>query len=67
MAKVALITDTHFGARNDSIQFLKYYQKFYKNIFFPYIDEHKIDTIFHLGDIVERRKFINFITLHQFK
>ena len=67
MAKIALITDTHFGARNDSIQFLKYYQKFYKNVFFKYIDEHKIDTIFHLGDIVERRKFINFITLHQFK
>ena len=52
MAKIALITDTHFGARNDSIQFLKYYQKFYKNVFFKYIDEHKIDTIFHLGDIV---------------
>ena len=63
----AVITDTHFGARNDSKTFLRYFGKFYKEVFFPYLDEHNIKTIFHLGDIVDRRKFINYVTLREFK
>ena len=65
--KAAIITDTHFGARNDSKVFLQYFGKFYKNVFFPYLEEHGIKTIFHLGDIVDRRKFINYVTLREFK
>ena len=65
--KAALITDTHFGARNDSKVFLQYFEKFYDNVFFPYLEEHNIKTIFHLGDIVDRRKFINYVTLREFK
>lgn len=65
--KIALITDTHFGARNDSQTFANYFADFYEDIFFPYLEEHNIDTVIHLGDIVERRKFINFVTLDNFK
>ncbi len=64
--KAALITDTHFGARNDSQQFLKFFDKFYTNEFFPYLEKNNIKTIFHLGDIVDRRKFINYVTLREF-
>ena len=32
--KIAIITDQHFGARNDSISFLDFYQKFYDDTFF---------------------------------
>ena len=32
--KIAIITDQHFGARNDSIHFLDYYEKFYRDTFF---------------------------------
>ena len=67
MSKAALITDTHFGVRNDSKQFLEFFDKFYSNIFFPYLKENNIDTIFHLGDIVDRRKFISYVTLNEFK
>lgn len=65
--KAAIITDTHFGVRNDSHIFLDYFEKFYTNIFFPYILKNNIQTIFHLGDIVDRRKFINYVTLKEFK
>ena len=32
--KIALINDTHFGARNDSQAFMNYFRKFYEIIFF---------------------------------
>jgi len=65
--KIALITDTHFGARGDSMLFYDYMMEFYNEVFFPYIDEKKINTVIHLGDVVDRRKFINFNVLHRFK
>ena len=65
--KAAIITDTHFGVRNDSQTFLNFFDKFYSNVFFPYLIDNNITTIFHLGDIVDRRKFINYVTLREFK
>ena len=65
--KIAIINDTHWGARNDSQQFLDYFKKFVDNIFLPYIDENEIDTVIHLGDIVDRRKYINYVTLRHLK
>ena len=61
--KIALITDTHFGARGDSQLFHDYFMKFYDDIFFPYLEENNIKTIIHLGDVTDRRKFINYNTL----
>ena len=52
--KIALITDTHWGVRNDSSTFIEYYRKFYNETFFPYLKENDISTIIHLGDIVDR-------------
>jgi len=65
--KIALITDTHFGARNDSLIFSDFFRKFYENIFFPILKERNIKSIIHLGDVVDRRKFINYKTLNSMK
>lgn len=65
--KIALINDTHWGARNDSPAFIDYFNKFYEEVFFPYIQENNIKTLIHLGDVVDRRKFINHNTAHNFK
>ena len=62
--KICLLGDTHFGMRGDSLEFHKYIKKFYDNIFFPYLIENKIDTVFQLGDLFDRRKFINFNSLY---
>ena len=65
--KIALLNDTHFGARNDSNIFDEYFYKFYNDIFFPYLKENNIKTLIHLGDIVDRRKYINYRIAHNFR
>lgn len=65
--KIALITDTHWGVRNDSLVFLDYFEKFYNNVFFPELEKRDIKTIVHLGDIVDRRKYINYVTLKRMR
>lgn len=63
--KIALINDTHFGARGDSQLFFDYFMKFFDEVFFPYIKKHDIKTVIHAGDLMDRRKFVNFNILNQ--
>jgi len=65
--RVAIITDQHFGARNDSQAFLDFYEKFYDNTFFPTLEEHEINTVLILGDTFDRRKYVNFYSLGRAK
>ena len=62
--KICILGDTHFGARGDSLDFHKYFKRFYNEIFFPHLKENKIDTIVQMGDLFDRRKFINFNSLY---
>lgn len=65
--KVAIITDQHFGARNDSIAFLDFFEKFYNDTFFPTLDSAGISTVLILGDTFDRRKYVNFYALDRAK
>jgi DNA repair exonuclease SbcCD nuclease subunit len=65
--KIALVTDTHVGVRGDSDTFADYQDKFWYGIFFPYLEENGITDIIHLGDITDRRKWINYKTLNRFR
>ena len=67
MSKIALITDQHFGGKQDSQYFSDYIEKFYTNQFFPYLAENNITTVIDLGDTFDRRKYVNFNTLQQVK
>ena len=62
--KLCILGDTHIGARGDSLDFHKYFQKFYDEVFFPYLIDNKIDVVFQMGDLFDRRKFINFNSLY---
>lgn len=61
--KVALITDTHFAAREGRAIFHDFFEQFYSNTFFPVLKKLNIDTVLHLGDIFDRRKYIDFYSL----
>lgn len=63
--KLALISDLHLGARNDSAFFLDNFLKFSRETFFPYLQNNDIKTVLLLGDIWDRRKYINFNTLYR--
>ena len=65
--KIAIITDQHFGARNDSIHFLDFYEKFYRETFFPTLIKEGIKTVLILGDTFDRRKYVNFFSLKRAK
>lgn len=62
MSKIAVLCDTHYGVRNDNQLFYEYFARFNREVFFPYLDEHGIKTVVHLGDVVDRRKYINYVT-----
>lgn len=62
--KIAILNDTHAGVRNSSDIMMDYQELFYRDVFFPYLKEHGITRILHLGDYYENRSTINFKALN---
>ena len=65
--KIAILNDTHAGIRNASEIFLNNADKFYSELFFPYLLKNDIKHIVHLGDIFDQRKFVNFKVINKFR
>ena len=65
--KIALITDTHFGVRNDNQTFHQANKKFFGEVFFPYLYKNNIQHLIHLGDLVDRRRYINFVSASEMR
>ena len=65
--KIALVCDSHFGNSGNSPVFLDQAERFFRNLFFPTLEKRGIKTIIHLGDVVDRRKGIDFMTLRRMK
>ena len=65
--KIAIITDTHFGARNDNTNFNDYFYQFYEGQFFPFLQQNNIKIVIHLGDVMDRRKFISYRIAKDFR
>jgi len=61
--KLGIITDSHFGAKNDLQTFAEFQARFFNGTFFPVCRREKVDALVHLGDVFDRRKYSNFATL----
>lgn len=61
--RIGLITDTHYGSKKGSKHLHDYFELFYKNVFFPTLEEHEIKTVIHMGDVFDSRKSIDYQSL----
>lgn len=62
MSKWAIVGDAHWGVRGDSKNFHRIMVEFFKNLIVD-LKNKNINKMILLGDVFERRKFINFETL----
>lgn len=67
MSKIIILGDCHIGSRNDSLVFAEYHISFFMEQLFPYMKSNNISVIWQLGDMFDRRKFINFNILKYWK
>ena len=65
--KIVLISDVHIGVRNDNPFYMDKQLKFFENQFIPYFENNSITDCFILGDLFDRRKYVNFNTLYEYK
>lgn len=54
-----LLTDTHFGIKQNSTTWLQSQLKFINEQIIPYIKNHRVDKIIHLGDVFDSRSSIS--------
>lgn len=54
--RIGVITDTHINFKKGNQIFHEYFEKFYKNIFFPTLEKYGVDTVIHMGDMFDNRK-----------
>jgi DNA repair exonuclease SbcCD nuclease subunit len=61
--KIGIFTDSHYGAKKGSKHLHDYFELFYKNVFFPALEEHGVETVIHMGDAFDSRKSIDYQSL----
>ena len=61
--KIALITDTHYNFKKANKNFHDFFEKFYENIFFPYLEQNNITECIHLGDAFDNRRGVDYWAL----
>ena len=54
--RIGIITDTHINFKKGNQIFHDYFEKFYKNIFFPTLEKYDVNTVIHMGDMFDNRK-----------
>lgn len=62
---IALLSDTHFGVRNDASQFHSAFAKFFAEVFFPKLEALGIKDVIHGGDVFDKRQTVDFATLQR--
>lgn len=62
--KIALISDIHFGCRNNSEKYLTIMKEFFTDTLSPIIESEKINDLRILGDLFDNRNNINVRTMN---
>lgn len=61
MIRTWIISDTHLGARSNSVLWLNIVEDYFFNFFIPLVKKEykKGDVLFHLGDVFDNRQSLN--------
>ena len=62
--KIALISDIHFGCRNNSEKYLTVMKNFFLDTLVKTLKEHNIDDLRILGDLFDNRNNVNIRTMN---
>lgn len=64
--RIWLISDTHFGVRSNSVEWMEIQINYFKNFFIPLIKKNykEGDVILHLGDVFDNRQSLNIKVLN---
>lgn len=62
--KVMILGDLHWGARSDNTTFLEHFADYFDNVFFPLVEQVKPDVIIQVGDVFDKRSYLNVNTLY---
>lgn len=65
MAKFVILGDLHLGARNGSNHFSDYFNRFFREVLYPYCNENGIKDIIQLGDIFDSRTSLTLKAYHR--
>lgn len=58
--KILFLGDLHLGARNGNPNFLRMMDDYFKEELFPYILDNNVEVVVQLGDILDKRRNIDF-------
>lgn len=67
MTKIAILGDLHLGVRNDNVSVRNAHLRYLSEVFIPYCLANNIENIIQVGDVFDRRKYTNHITLYHWE
>lgn len=65
MKDTILISDTHFGVRNNSMAWFNSQMSFFYDQLIPFMKEKKPERLIHLGDVFDSRSTLNVAIAHK--
>jgi DNA repair exonuclease SbcCD nuclease subunit len=65
--RIWMLSDTHLGARNNSVEWLDRMTEYFDNFFIPLVKEHyqEGDILIHSGDVFDNRQSLNLLVMNR--
>lgn len=65
--RIFIVSDTHFGVRNNSTEWLEIQKDYFKNFFIPLLQREKRegDIVLHAGDTFDSRHSLNLLVMNE--
>lgn len=65
--RIWIISDTHLGARNNSVEWLDRMTEYFDNFFIPLVKQHykEGDILIHSGDVFDNRQSMNLLVMNR--